>query len=954
MKACGKKRTWFGRIIALAVAELAVCAASAATTAFYPFDEGAPGTDVASVLNAVDSTLYSGTPSQIESGQMPAYSIDIPGCWLYSDVYRTNLLSSSANSVAFAPADGVANSGGLLTISDLTTAISAMDEGTIEFFAKSDAKQSWRNMVTFNAGQNFKICFDDTKIYWQNFSAYGNPELYKYSTVSASSGIWFHVAIVWSKANNVASNYLDHVYKHYELLTNVTTTTSRPFYVGGSGTAGESLYGKVFGLRISDRILASDEMLQASWFPMHNEHIIVSLDGSDAKKATLLLIDSGSSLKVREGIALSADRVVYGGNEISTGVYTGLGGASGATQVEWIDGAGTLTVSGVTPASPSMWINKGSGSWSDAVNWAGEQLPSADRGAKVDLALPLSYTVSVDAAVAAPASLNIANTASTTATVDVATGGNLAFASGSSVTIGRGGVMQLSGGAISATNTTFNIEDGGVMRVESGMFAFTNTTDSAFKVKAGAALELSGGEMHFYGAHWLCNLQNDSRLDVSGNGKLYVTENLKRTFRCCSNASFSDNAYIYLHHSYFGPDIASGSSVVTFSDNASMGFYGDAVLYVGCSAGRATMNLDSAAKTDVPYGVIVGSTSGSVLNIRNGHWVRGKGNLNVVGYYPNTASIGEVNVYDGAFVQWSGAQYSDCLYGLSVGDGKKSNGSAVRGTLNIFPQGVVSNLVSSSNPQKGAGVYLKVGVGRNTYGCINQLGGSLYHNSNLQCMIGAFGGVGEWNVCSGSVATVLTDVYIGGAVTNELVGFNGVGLPGSTPWNGGENFAKSYTTFLTPSKGTLSVENGTFHTPSNLFAAVVGEGFVSVGPGAGVIEAKNVTLSNTVCEVGGVETTSNATLRVRFGAGTAGCVAASGKFTVSRGSKLVLDFMEYAKAPKSWFPIVKYSEREGYFADEDISVVGEDPHGSLVKDVTRNGVYGLWYVIPRGTVMIFR
>jgi len=129
--------TCCGRILALAAAELAVCAATAATTAFYPFDEGAPGTDVASVLNAVDSTLYSGTPSQIASGQMPAYSSDIPGGWIYSDIYHTNLLSSSANSVAFAPADGVSKSGGLLTLANLSTAISAMDEGTVEFFAKA-------------------------------------------------------------------------------------------------------------------------------------------------------------------------------------------------------------------------------------------------------------------------------------------------------------------------------------------------------------------------------------------------------------------------------------------------------------------------------------------------------------------------------------------------------------------------------------------------------------------------------------------------------------------------------------------------------------------------------------------------------------------------------------------------------------------------------------------------
>ena len=51
---------------------------------------------------------------------------------------------------------------------------------------------------------------------------------------------------------------------------------------------------------------------------------------------------------------------------------------------------------------------------------------------------------------------------------------------------------------------------------------------------------------------------------------------------------------------------------------------------------------------------------------------------------------------------------------------------------------------------------------------------------------------------------------------------------------------------------------------------------------------------------------------------------------------------------------MKYAEREGYFADEDISVVGDDPHGSLVKDLTHNGVHGIWYVIPRGTTVIFR
>ncbi len=915
------------------------------------------GTDVSGVTNAVDSSLYSGTAVQVAGGEMPEYSLDVPGYWIYSDSYRTNLLSSSANSVAFAPSNGVANSGGLLTLANLATAISAMDEGTVEFFAKSDASQSWRNIVTFNAGQPFKICFDGSRIYWQNFFMYGNPSIYNSATVSSASGIWLHIAITWSKQNNTVSNYVDHLFKNVELMTNTTTTASRPFYVGGSSTSrpGESLNGKVFGLRISNRILAPDEMLHTSYFPADDEHISVTSDGITSTNAASVLIDEGSKLKVRSGVALSATLVSYAGNTIAAGVYTGEGGASGATEVEWIDGGGTLTVAGVSSGSDAIWITKGDGDWSSAANWAGGYIPTSSRGAYLNLGMPLSYTATISAAVEAPSCLNMANTALATATVDVATGGSLDFALGSAVTVDKGGVFQVSGGSVSATGTTFTVNDGGVVRVTGGTFAFTNTTASSFKLNDGSALEMTGGEMSFAGVSFLLGSVVGSRIAVSGDSVLSLMPNQRENCGTYSDIEFSGNAQLRTYAHRFYNNDTSRDVTVTFKDSASIFLYNNSVMYIGNSVGPVTMNLDSDATTIVPYGVVLGSTSSlSTLNIRNGHYLEGRGNQNAIGYKLYSTYFGEVNVYDGAYVQRSSPQYTDCLYGISVADAKGlSNTRRIEGTLNIYPDGVVSNL-SDNFKSKGAGVYLKVGTGFNAYGVINQLGGSLYHNSALQCVIGLFGGEGEWNVCSGSVATVNADVYIGGAVTNELVGFNGVGKPGNSPWNGGDNFATKYDAYA-PGKGILSVVNGTFTTPSNLYASVVGEGIISVGPEDGRIEAQNVTLSNYVCEVDSVETVSNATLRVRFGDGTAGSLVASGKLTVSEGSRLILDFTDYAKSRASWFPIVQYSEREGFFADEDVEVVGEEPGGGkLVKDVSHNGVNGLWYYIPHGTFVILR
>lgn len=903
--------------------------------AFYPFDEAAPGAQVEKVDNAMDALRHAGSAKSVNGGAMPVYSADVPGYWLYSDDTYTNLLSSTANSVQFARAEGVDNSGGLITLSQLSTAMSLYDEGTVEFFAKSDAHLTWRNMVTFNAGQRFKICYDGSNLQYQNFWTYNLPDSCLPAAAPADSGKWLHAAITWTKRDNRAQCYLDYVNKGSVFLTNVTQTASNPFYVGGSGSASESFCGKVYGLRVSSCVLKPSQMLHVTQFPMHGDGVLVSRDGVNVLKATTIIIEEGKRLKIRSGVALTADLVNYGGAAVAAGLYTGEAGAEGATVVEWIEGAGTLAVTGVSDTS--IWMTPGNGNWSEARNWSKEQLPQAGRPAAINVQMPTSYRVTVDTPVSAPSQLSIANSSVETATMDIAPGGSMSLAD-AQVQVSRGGVLEVSGGDFFATNTTLTAEAGGTVRVTSGHFRLVDNAADAVKFREGSLLELTGGAteiIHGTKNENVFSLATGSRLKVSGDATLDLRGVFnKNCYLRGSEVLFCDRSKVTVSHCSIGA--MSGAQTFALRDQASMTFKDDAVLTFGAGVpGPIEANFDSRAQTVVPYGIIVGATgsAGVTLNIRNGHHLLGKGNWNAIGSSYNSATRGTVNVYHGAFVQRSAAQYTDCPYGITVGENKNKSTSGAVGVLNVYADGVVSNLTAGTT--KGQGVYLRVGSGPYGDGTINQYGGEIYHNSNLGCLIGAWGGTGRWNVCSGGVATVLCDVYVGGAETNNLVAFGPGTRPDNGFGNGGPKFAAAYPVDAL-STGTLNVEDGTFTTTSNLVVSALGTGTVRMGPKASRIEAKDVTLNG------------GSTVVFRFAPESTGTIAASGKLTVAEGTKLVLDFTDYVRGKRASFPLFTFAEREGDFTD--VEIVGEEPmDGRLKKEGNRYR-----YVVPHGYTLMLR
>ena len=146
--------------------------AFAAEVAFYPFTEGAAGSDAigAAVRNAVDSSTLGGSVSLSKGTAATATFLDdVPGRYLYtnstwtadsiyrSDVYQSVQLSWVTNK------PGTVASGTTVSFADLGPRLAGLDAWTVEFFFKFDEllMSSYRSNVVLGDDENIAICLEN-------------------------------------------------------------------------------------------------------------------------------------------------------------------------------------------------------------------------------------------------------------------------------------------------------------------------------------------------------------------------------------------------------------------------------------------------------------------------------------------------------------------------------------------------------------------------------------------------------------------------------------------------------------------------------------------------------------------------------------------------------------------------------------------------------------------------
>lgn len=656
----------------------------------------------------------------------------------------------------------------------------------------------------------------------------------------------------------------------------------------------------------------------------------------------------GAKLALPEGCVLAAALLTVDGSYPVPGTYTGAAGAPGATQVDWIEGAGTVSV---INSNTTSWKAATSGDWNDAANWTAG-VPTADTVVSI-AARGADYTVDLTDDAVWPADLTLEKP---NATLRAGSGVDLVYdqpSKSSRVVIGNGAKFQVNGGSVAFTNFygTFTVEGTAAatssIEVVSGTFLFgAKDTNSRMNVKPGSEIRPKGGtfvnlyrgvdSMNFTGGRIAASSGSYKvrRIADIGYGIFYYNAG-DHVF---GGTSAQTSTSTYDFDMIMDPQVGTTASL-TFRGQAGLNGSWSRVRLGNAGGGCAILNLESEATHNrFAYLMQIGSNLGyGEMNMSAGMLPVGNRGLEIgssvskcIGGVKGVFNFsGGTVVYDNTDLPgWSDTGRP---LGFSVGYGgmtTATSGQPFVGTFN-FSDGTFNN---------GCGHTL-VGLGY-AKGTWKQTGGTyknLYSGANFgRGMIGGFGGEGCLEM-SGGTFDFKSDMYVGGAGTDVLVkgdAFAAQGLPVARH----------------DAKGTFKFSNGTVVFRSNLVLGADGRGTLERDGAEGSFSVEgNLVLSNTV-----ENAASGATLKFVYDdADGVKPIDVAGKLVIRDGAKIEVDLGDYGtgEAYRSKRYLVKPAGGvEGDFASVAVSVTGAREKDAGVR-CDASGVYAS---IPRGAMIVVR
>ena len=629
-------------------------------------------------------------------------------------------------------------------------------------------------------------------------------------------------------------------------------------------------------------------------------------------------------------------------------------------------------------AADVEWLNATDGAWGVGANWNGGAVPNFVRAVIANESS--GFTVSV-AETSNPkiAGLLLQNGDGTfTNTVRVT--GSLS-SENDDLSINSGGLLHIDGGTLAVTNSSAksiivsgtSAKQMGVLKVSGGILdchISSVAQDGGIKLNKYGCFEATGGKILLTAPY---PSSNNTKLGLScesaavsydamfivGTAEFEIANRsidlrvgryvLGESARLICSESRGGILYLKANSTYGITFTVSGDAEFDLSKFR----YGNMGSYYWANQSYTSILNVSGGTVALPQSFCVGHGNGSsIMNISGGTTTLDFYGLDVGTYDPDKLSskaqnpVGTINVSGGSLVVTS-SQGGDnttaksMICGLVVGNGSQistycdAEGYSCSGTLTVS-DGVVTN---------GIGLFV-IGAGRAT-GRMLQTGGEVYHGlgissaqarENRPMIVGFAGGTGTY-VISNGVTTVNAAIYVGGVETNVLK------RKLITNWPGDEFADRT-------AVGKLVVAGGTLNNIANdLVVGADGSGTLEVGPGATVSVGRtynnqgNIVLSNRTESV----------TRFVLGSDGVGVLTTPNKLIVANGAKLEVDVSDYTGMDR-WVKLINCAQREGSFADADISVVGKCPRGNckVVQDRQDDSTGSVWLYVSRGFVVSFK
>ncbi len=257
------------------------------TVGFWPFTDGAPGTDATSISNNLGTlALAAGQGSALKSlaeGVLPQFDADAPGRYVYDSTNAIRRVVENPQSLRFwYNEDVVAESylnvgGGMVAFPGLGTVISSLGDYTIELFFKNEDTSQWQwanFLFGFQDGTGMNemalSSVKDGKTSWSATYFVDEAAVATYQRpTSWRDGNWHHLALVHSEEDGTSTLYIDYAKQTTSQGTHQNASRTGVDFVLGTRylsakRTNYTFHGKVSCLRVTSAALPPENFLQAT------------------------------------------------------------------------------------------------------------------------------------------------------------------------------------------------------------------------------------------------------------------------------------------------------------------------------------------------------------------------------------------------------------------------------------------------------------------------------------------------------------------------------------------------------------------------------------------------------------------------------------------------------------------------------------------------------------------
>ena len=646
-----------------------------------------------------------------------------------------------------------------------------------------------------------------------------------------------------------------------------------------------------------------------------------------------LEMDEQAKLDLSAGTSVQFARVLRAGVYVRKGTFTGVGhGTDSADEVDWIDGAGTLTVTEPT----TCWKGAVDGAWNDPSMWT-DGVPTGDKETYF-LVSGGDYAVTVPSGVAMPTKLFVGNSGTGRVTltgdfsfekswIEIAAGGRVEVPTGKTFLYsgvdGDGNRTVVATDVCTDESSPIRIHDGGELLVNGGTARIENL---AGFLKLAGTDESCGAITVTAGSFGVTANTASDKVFAADGGRVVLSGASTYTGGDLSVFSGASDGRVT-----FGPGVTASPALSPFMSNK----------------GESTIDLFSSLNgtaswgEEVIFGFVYAGIGHTVYNVSNACVKAGGANLTIAGPrggygYAAQDITAAVNVLSGGWMSVSGERKGAFSYaptGLLVGFGAHGNYKTdtpphIVGALSVSEDAAVTNFYG----------HFMVGCGWAT-GTVSVAGGEIVSGINSPATgndgttrsfdIGLWHGVGRFEISDGRLV-VGSDAYIGGRVKESF--------PDSGNWGviGNKSF------LLHDAQGAFVQRGGEVSFAKQFVLGADGTGEIVREGSVGSFVARDIVFSNTVENV-----VSGGLARFKLDANGVAPLAATGKLTIGANAKLVVDTSAYPVDGRS-VTLIRYGEREGEFSSVELTGAFAE------KAELRYGPQALRMIAPRGLVLTVR